>query len=173
MPRGSLCSCGVYSALKCTLIGWPAIPAPMRALIQRVSSASVTVDGEVAGEIGQGLVILLGVGEEDGPEEAQKLADKVARLRVFDGDDGRMDRSLLDLGAGALCISQFTLYGDTRRGLRPSFTAAAEPDRAERLYDDFCRDLERLGVHVERGRFGARMSVELVNEGPVTLMLEI
>jgi D-aminoacyl-tRNA deacylase len=145
----------------------------MRALIQRVSSASVAVDGEVVGEIGEGLVVLLGVGEEDGSEEARKLADKLSRLRVFDGDDGRMDRSLLDLGAGALCISQFTLYGDTRRGLRPSFTAAADPERAERIYEEFCGELEARGVHVERGRFGARMSVALVNEGPVTLMLEI
>ena len=145
----------------------------MRALIQRVSSASVTVDGEVVGEIGAGLVVLLGVGAEDGPDQARRLADKLSRLRVFDGDDGRMDRSLLDLGAGALCISQFTLYGDTRRGLRPSFTAAAEPDRAERLYEEFCQELESHGVHVERGRFGARMSVALVNEGPVTLLLEV
>jgi D-tyrosyl-tRNA(Tyr) deacylase len=145
----------------------------MRALIQRVSSASVAVDGEVVGEIGEGLVVLLGVGEEDGSREARKLADKLSRLRVFDGDDGRMDRSLLDLGASALCISQFTLYGDTRRGLRPSFTAAADPERAECIYEEFCRELEARGVHVERGRFGARMSVALVNDGPVTLMLEI
>jgi D-aminoacyl-tRNA deacylase len=148
----------------------------VRALIQRVSSASVTVDGEVVGEIGDGLVVLLGVGEGDGSAEARKLADKLSRLRVFDGHDGegrgRMDRSLVDLGAGALCISQFTLYGDTRKGLRPSFTAAAEPERAERLYEEFCEALEGHGVHVERGRFGARMSVALVNEGPVTLMLE-
>ena len=100
-------------------------------------------------------------------------ADKVSRLRIFDGEDGRMDRSLVDLGAAALCISQFTLYGDTRRGLRPSFTAAAEPERAERLYEEFCDALAARGVHVERGRFGARMSVALVNEGPVTLLLEI
>ncbi len=145
----------------------------MRALIQRVSSACVTVDGELVGEIEAGLVVLLGVGAEDGSDQARRLADKLSRLRVFDGEDGRMDRSLLDLGAGALCISQFTLYGDTRRGLRPSFTAAAEPDRAERLYEEFCRELESRGVHVERGRFGARMSVALVNEGPVTLLLEV
>jgi len=140
-----------------------------------VSSASVAVDGEVVGEIGDGLVVLLGVGEGDGSDEARKLAGKLARLRVFDaGGRGlsRMDRSLLDLGASALCVSQFTLYGDTRRGLRPSFTAAAEPEQAERLYEEFCAALEEEGVHVERGRFGARMSVSLVNEGPVTLMLE-
>jgi D-aminoacyl-tRNA deacylase len=144
----------------------------MRALIQRVSSASVRVGGELVGEIGEGLVILLGVGEGDGSEQARKLADKLARLRVFDGDQGRMDRSLVDLGAGALCISQFTLYGDTRRGLRPSFTEAAEPAVAERLYEEFCEALEERGVRVARGRFGARMSVSLVNEGPVTLLLE-
>jgi D-aminoacyl-tRNA deacylase len=148
----------------------------LRALIQRVSSASVAVDGEVVGEIGDGLVVLLGVGEEDGTDEARKLANKLCRLRVFDGNDekgrGRMDRSLVDLRAGVLCISQFTLYGDTRKGLRPSFTAAAEAQLAERLYEEFCEALEEHGVHVERGRFGARMSVALVNEGPVTLMLE-
>lgn len=130
------------------------------------------VGGELVGEIGEGLVVLLGVGEGDGSEQARRLADKLARLRVFDGDAGRMDRSLLDLGAGALCISQFTLYGDTRRGLRPSFTEAAEPALAERLYEEFCLALEERGVEVARGHFGARMSVSLVNEGPVTLLLE-
>jgi D-aminoacyl-tRNA deacylase len=148
----------------------------VRALVQRVSSASVNVDGEVVGEIGAGLVVFLGVGHEDGQAEAARLADKLSCLRVFDAETGakagRMDRSLLDLGGGALCISQFTLYGDTRRGLRPSFTAAAEPERAERLYEAFCRELEARGVHVERGRFAARMSVALVNEGPVTLLVE-
>jgi D-aminoacyl-tRNA deacylase len=158
----------------------------VRALIQRVSSASVSIGGEIVGEIGEGLVILLGVGAEDGSEQARRLADKLARLRVFEGDPGAsegeddgipggkarpMDRSLLDLGASALCISQFTLYGDTRRGLRPSFTDAAEPELAERLYDEFCTELSERGVHVERGRFGARMAVALVNEGPVTLMV--
>jgi len=145
----------------------------MRALIQRVSSASVTVDGQIVGRIETGLVVLLGVGAGDGSEQADRLADKISRLRIFDGEDGRMDRSLLDLGAAALCISQFTLYGDTRRGLRPSFTEAAEPERAERLYEEFCAALETRGAHVERGRFGARMSVALVNEGPVTLLLDI
>jgi D-aminoacyl-tRNA deacylase len=148
----------------------------VRALVQRVSSASVTIENEVVGEIGEGLVVLLGVGVGDGSPQAKKLADKVSRLRVFEGtEDGRtrpMHRSLLDLGASVLCISQFTLYGDTRRGLRPSFTEAAEPELAERLYDEFCDGLEQRGVHVERGRFGARMSVALVNEGPVTLSIE-
>jgi D-tyrosyl-tRNA(Tyr) deacylase len=132
----------------------------------------VRIDGELVGEIGEGLVVLLGVGHGDGSEQARKLADKIARLRVFDGEDGRMDRSLADLGAGALCVSQFTLYGDTRRGLRPSFTEAAEPGLAKRLYDEFCDELAARGIPVERGRFGARMSVALVNEGPVTMLLE-
>jgi D-aminoacyl-tRNA deacylase len=144
----------------------------VRALIQRVSSASVKVDGEVLGRIGQGLLVLLGVGEGDSSEAATRLAEKTAKLRVFDGESGRMDRSLVDTGGSALCISQFTLYGDTRRGLRPSFTGAAEPGTAERLYEEFCTELEQKGVPVQRGRFGARMSVELTNEGPVTLLLE-
>jgi D-aminoacyl-tRNA deacylase len=144
----------------------------VRALIQRVSRASVSVGGETVGEIGEGLVVLLGVGEGDDSEQARRLADKLSKLRVFDDEGGRMDRSLLDLGASVLAVSQFTLYGDTRRGLRPSFTGAAEPGEAERLYEQFCRELEGRGVPVERGRFGARMSVSLVNEGPVTLMLE-
>ena len=144
----------------------------MRALIQRVSSASVSVDGELLGEIGAGLVVLLGVGRGDGDAHAAKLAGKIAQLRVFDGDSGRMDRSLVDVGGGALCVSQFTLYGDVRRGLRPSFTDAAEPADGERLYELFCRELAGYDVPVARGRFGARMSVALVNEGPVTLLLE-
>src|SRR3954466_2779622 len=147
----------------------------MRALIQRVSEASVSVDGETVGAIGPGLLILLGVGQDDTAAEAGKLAAKLARLRVFDDEGGRMNRSLLDLGdeGGALCISQFTLYGDVRRGLRPSFTDAARPEVGEALYEDFCTALEGEGVKVQRGRFGARMSVALRNEGPVTLMVEI
>jgi D-tyrosyl-tRNA(Tyr) deacylase len=144
----------------------------MRALVQRVSAAAVSFDGERVGEIGAGLVVLLGVGQGDGEAEAVRLADKVARLRVFDGEDGRMDRSLIDVGGAALCVSQFTLYGDTRRGLRPSFTDAAESARAEQLYERFCTELGARGVHVQKGRFGARMSVDLTNEGPVTLLLE-
>jgi D-tyrosyl-tRNA(Tyr) deacylase len=126
----------------------------------------------MVGEIGPGLVVLLGVGRGDDAPQAAKLADKIAKLRVFDGEGGRMDRSLLDVGGAALCISQFTLFGDVRRGLRPSFTDAAEPADGERLYEQFCRDLEGSGVPVSKGRFGTRMSVELVNEGPVTLLLE-
>jgi D-aminoacyl-tRNA deacylase len=144
----------------------------LRALIQRVSSASVAVDGQLVGAIGEGLVVLLGVADGDDSANARKLADKLSRLRVFDGEHGRMDRSLLDLGAQALCISQFTLYGDTRRGLRPSFTAAGDPADGRRLYESFCRELEGIGVPVAKGVFGACMSVELVNEGPVTLLLE-
>jgi D-tyrosyl-tRNA(Tyr) deacylase len=148
---------------------------PVRALIQRVSEASVSVEGEIVGAIGPGLLVLLGVGHEDTEVTAGKLAGKVARLRVFDDDSGRMNRSLLDLGeeGGALCISQFTLYGDVRRGLRPSFTEAAPPELGEALYEHFCRALEEEGIGVEKGRFGARMSVALRNEGPVTLMVEI
>jgi len=141
--------------------------------VQRVSEASVLVDGEVVGSIGQGLVVLLGVARSDGSRDAERLAEKIARLRLFDGDDGRMDVSLLDLGdAAALCISQFTLYGDVRRGLRPSFTEAAGGEEAETLYEAFCKALTRQGVRVETGRFGARMSVALTNEGPVTLIVE-
>ena len=117
-------------------------------------------------------MVLLGVGQGDGEAQAARLADKIARLRVFDGDDGRMDRSLQDIGGAALCISQFTLYGDTRRGLRPSFAAAAEPAAAERVYEHFCDRLQEREVAVAKGVFGARMSVDLVNEGPVTLLLE-
>lgn len=137
-----------------------------------MSSASVSVDGEVVGSIGTGLMVLLGVGHADEDSHADRLAGKVAQLRVFDGEQGRMDRSLLDVGGAVLCVSQFTLYGDTRRGLRPSFTEAAEPAAAERLYDLFCERLAGRGVPVETGRFAARMSVGLTNEGPVTLMLE-
>jgi D-aminoacyl-tRNA deacylase len=144
----------------------------LRALIQRVSAASASVDGEVLGRIGPGLVVLLGVGHRDTEAEAGRLAEKVSRLRVFEGEQGRMDRSLVDVGGAALCVSQFTLYGDTRRGLRPSFTAAAGPAAAERLYEVFCARVRDLGVPVEQGRFGARMAVSLTNDGPVTLLLE-
>jgi D-aminoacyl-tRNA deacylase len=144
----------------------------VKALIQRVSSASVSVDGQVWGSIGEGLVVLLGVTHGDDDARAGRLADKVTRLRVFDGAGGRMDRSLLDVGGAALCVSQFTLYGDTRKGLRPSFTDAADPGPAERLYEQFCAGLAGHGVPVETGRFGARMSLALTNEGPVTLLLE-
>jgi D-aminoacyl-tRNA deacylase len=146
----------------------------LKALVQRVSRATVSVDGEVVGAIGPGLVVLVGVGRSDADAEARRLAEKVAALRIFDDEQGRMGRSLRDLGEGAsaLCISQFTLYGDVRRGTRPSFTEAAEPQRAIELYEQFCGDLAEQGVRVETGEFGARMSVELSNEGPVTLLVE-
>jgi D-tyrosyl-tRNA(Tyr) deacylase len=147
----------------------------VKALLQRVSEASVSVDGELVGSIGLGLVVLVGIGRQDGEAVGARLADKLVRLRVFDDEQGRMNVSLADLGdrAAILCISQFTLYGSVRRGLRPSFTDAAEPDRAEGLYEAFCRELRARGIRVESGRFGARMSVRLTNEGPVTLLVEI
>jgi D-tyrosyl-tRNA(Tyr) deacylase len=132
----------------------------------------VSGEGESVGRIGSGLGVLHGGAEPDGEAQAERLADKLVRLRVFDGDAGRMDRSLLDVRGAVLCVSQFTLYGDTRRGLRPSFTDAAEPATAERLYGYFCERILAAGVPVERGRFGARMALALVNEGPVTLLLE-
>ena len=138
----------------------------MRALVQRVQRASVSVDGETVAEIGPGLLILLGVTHDDTPELADRLADKVRALRVFPDADGRMNEPLGD--RDVLCVSQFTLYGDARKGNRPSYVAAAPPDRAEPLYERFC---ERLGA--KRGVFGALMAVELVNDGPVTLLLEL
>jgi D-aminoacyl-tRNA deacylase len=144
----------------------------MRAVCQRVSRARVTVDGAVIAEIGRGSVILLGIARGDTDEDAARLAGKVARLRVFEDDEGKFAQSLLDVGGGALVVSQFTLIADTRRGNRPSFTDAAPPETAERLYDRFCELLFGAGVPVERGRFGARMAVELVNDGPVTIVLD-
>ena len=142
----------------------------MKAVLQRVSRASVRVGAEVVGEIGPGLCVLLGVARGDGPEQAARLAGKVARLRVFE-QDGRFDRSLLDVGGSALVVSQFTLLADTTKGNRPSLAAAAPPEEAEPLYLAFCDELSALGVPVETGLFGARMAVELVNDGPVTIEL--
>jgi D-tyrosyl-tRNA(Tyr) deacylase len=144
----------------------------MRAVIQRVREASVTVDGEVVGSCGRGLMILLGVAAEDDAAAAERLARKIARLRIFENEDGRFDRSLLDVGGEALAVSQFTLIADTRKGNRPSFTEAARPEVAEPLYEHFCETLEREGVRVARGVFGARMEVALVNDGPVTIVLD-
>jgi D-aminoacyl-tRNA deacylase len=144
----------------------------MRAVLQRVRDASVKVDGAVVGMCGRGLVVLLGVAEGDDDASAERLAEKVARLRIFENEDGRFDRSLLDTGGEALVVSQFTLIADTRKGNRPSFTAAAPPDVAEALYERFCRALEEEGVRVARGVFGARMQVSLVNDGPVTIVLD-
>ena len=139
----------------------------MRALVQRVTSASVTVDGTVVGAIDAGLLVLLGVTHDDMPEVAAKLAAKVANLRIFEGEV-----SLLDTRGSALVVSQFTLYGDTVKGRRPSWVAAARPEVAEPLVEDFVRELAALGVPVETGRFRAHMQVALVNDGPITLLLE-
>ena len=143
----------------------------MRAVVQRVSSARVVVDGDVVGEIGAGLCVLLGISREDGAEEADGLAGRIARLRIFENDEGRFDRSLLDNGGAALVVSQFTLIADTAKGNRPSFTGAAQPDQAEPLYEAFCVALGQL-VEVAAGRFSARMAVELANDGPVTIVLD-
>jgi D-tyrosyl-tRNA(Tyr) deacylase len=145
----------------------------MRALVQRVTRATVTVDGEVVGSIGAGLCVLVGVTHEDTTADARKLAIKVAGLRVFEDDDGAMNASLTERGGAALVVSQFTLYGDTRKGRRPSWIEAARPEHAEPLIEDFVRALRELGTPVETGVFRADMQVELVNDGPVTLMLEV
>jgi D-aminoacyl-tRNA deacylase len=145
----------------------------VKAVVQRVSRASVRVGEEPAGEIGAGLCVLLGVARGDGPAEASRLAGKVARLRIFEDDQGRFDRSLLDTGEEALVVSQFTLLADASKGNRPSFTEAAAPEEAEPLYEIFCHELRRLGVGVATGVFGARMQVELVNDGPVTIALDV
>jgi D-tyrosyl-tRNA(Tyr) deacylase len=144
----------------------------MRLLFQRVSSASVRVEGEVVGQIGSGALLLVGVGPADGPAEVEWMAEKVVHLRVFPDDQGRMNRSMVELGHSALVVSQFTLWGDCSRGRRPSFAGAAPPALAEPLYDALCQRISALGVPVARGRFGADMKVELVNDGPVTLWLE-
>ena len=143
----------------------------MRAVIQRVTRASVTVDGRVAGEIGAGLLVLLGVGRADNPESAAYLAEKISNLRIFSDEAGKMNLSLLDIGASALVVSQFTLYGDTRGGRRPSYIQAAPPEEASRLYEEFVRSMRSLGVTVETGVFQAHMQVELLNDGPVTILL--
>jgi D-tyrosyl-tRNA(Tyr) deacylase len=149
-------------------------PSQMRAVVQRVARAEVRVDGVVLGAIGAGLAILLGVGRGDGAADADRMAARLARLRVFPDTEGRFDRSLLDVDGEALVVSQFTLYGDSSRGNRPSFTEAAPPELAEPLYERVCERLVAEGVRsLERGRFGARMQVELVNDGPVTIVVEV
>jgi len=144
----------------------------MRAVCQRVTEARVTVDGAVTGEIGAGLVVLLGIERKDEPVEARRLARKVAQLRIFEDDGGKFAHSLVDTAGAALVISQFTLIADTRKGNRPSFANAAPVEQAEPLYNQFCQALRDLGVPVETGVFGARMAVELVNDGPVTIILD-
>jgi D-tyrosyl-tRNA(Tyr) deacylase len=144
----------------------------VRALVQRVTRARVTVDGAVSGSIGGGLLVLLGATHDDGPAEAAWLAEKTAGLRVFADEQGRMNRDVREAGGAALVVPQFTLYGDARRGRRPEFTAAARPEQAEPLFDRFCAELASRNVPVARGVFRAHMHVELLNDGPVTLMLE-
>ncbi len=144
----------------------------MRAVVQRVSRASVTVGGEITGEIGNGLLVLLGVEREDGEADADYIAEKVAGLRIFEDDAGKMNRSVGEIGGAVLAVSQFTLLGDVRRGKRPSFDAAARPERARELYEYFVARVRELGLRCETGRFQELMQVELVNSGPVTILLD-
>lgn len=145
----------------------------MRAVVQRVSQGSVRIQGEMVAQIGHGLVILLGVGPDDTPETARELAEKIATLRIFEDTQGKMNLSIRDVDGEALVVSQFTLYADTRRGRRPSFTGAALPDKARPLVDYFARSLTDLGVPTQQGVFGAEMLVEIHNDGPVTIWLEM
>ena len=144
----------------------------MRAVVQRVSRARVTVTGNVIGEITSGLLILLGVGREDTPVVSTNMAEKISNLRIFEDADRKMNRSVLDVNGSALVVSQFTLYGDARGQRRPSFVAAAPPEKANKLYQEFNEALRKLGITVATGSFGAMMSVELVNEGPITILLD-
>jgi D-tyrosyl-tRNA(Tyr) deacylase len=144
----------------------------MRAVVQRVSRAEVTVNGVITGQIGLGLLVLLGVGREDSEADAVSLAEKIIGLRVFEDDAGKMNRSVQDAGGSVLAVSQFTLYGDVRRGKRPSFDAAAPPEKARVLYEFFVQQIRTAGLRCETGRFQAVMKVELVNEGPVTILLD-
>jgi D-tyrosyl-tRNA(Tyr) deacylase len=144
----------------------------MKVVLQRVSEAKVTVEGVVVGQIGAGLMLLVGVGQEDGEQDLVWMADKLAGLRIFEDNDGKMNLSVEDVGGAILSISQFTLYGDCRKGKRPNFMAAARPDIAQSIYDQFNERLRGRGLSVETGRFGAMMDVALVNDGPVTLILD-
>ena len=144
----------------------------MRAVLTRVTSASVSIDGEVVGSIGKGFLILLGVGPEDDETHCRYLAEKALGLRIFEDENGKMNRSLEDVGGQVLVVSQFTLYGNCRKGRRPSFTEAAPPDLGNRLYEQFLADCESLGYPPQHGRFGADMQVASVNDGPVTLILD-
>jgi D-aminoacyl-tRNA deacylase len=160
-------SCAASFAVVSVIVG-----RAMRAVVQRVTSARVVVSGTPVGAIDAGVCVLLGITRDDTADNVQRLAGKVARLRIFENEDGRFDRSLLDTSGAALVVSQFTLIADTAKGNRPSFSEAAPPEEAEALYERFCAALRELGVPVETGVFGARMQVELVNEGPVTIVLE-
>lgn len=144
----------------------------MKAVVQRVAKASVTVNGQVVGEIGQGLLLLVGIGHEDAEADLAWMADKLTGLRIFEDDGGKMNLSVLDVGGEILSVSQFTLYGDCRKGRRPNFMGAARPEQAEKLYDRFNGLLRERGVAVATGSFGAMMDVALVNDGPVTLILD-
>ncbi|MDE2039653.1 MAG: D-tyrosyl-tRNA(Tyr) deacylase [Elusimicrobia bacterium] len=144
----------------------------MKALVQRVSRARVTIDGRESREIGRGLAVFLGVGRDDTEEQARRLAEKLPQLRLFSNDEGKFDRSLLDEKGSALVVSQFTLFADAKSGRRPDFTAAAKPPQAQPLYERFCGLLREAGVTVRTGEFGAKMVVELINDGPVTLLLD-
>ncbi len=144
----------------------------MRAVVQRVSRASVKVGDELTGEIEQGLLVLLGVAREDTEADADYLAEKIAGLRIFEDDAGKMNLSVLDVGGALLAVSQFTLFGDVRRGKRPSFDAAARPERARELYEYFVEGVRRLGLRCETGRFQEMMQVELINSGPVTILVD-
>ena len=144
----------------------------MRVVLQRVKKCRVTVSGEISGEIGVGILTFLGVGAKDSDEDVRYLADKTVHLRIFPDNAGKMNRSLLDIGGGMLIVSQFTLFGDCRKGRRPSFTGAAPPEKAEMLYHAFVEEIEKLGIITSTGIFGAMMEVDLVNDGPVTLLLD-
>ena len=144
----------------------------MRAVIQRVKESSVTVKNEIIGKIGRGLLVLLGVANEDKADDAEYLADKITNLRIFEDDKGKMNRSLLETGGEMIVVSQFTLLGDCRKGRRPSFMNAADPEKANELYEHFVKEVRQKGVSVKTGRFRAMMEVSLINDGPVTIILE-
>jgi len=144
----------------------------MKAVIQRVKQSSVSVNHHIIGEIGKGLLVLLGVAKEDSDKDADFLADKIVNLRIFEDENNKMNRSLIDTGGEMLVVSQFTLFGDCRKGRRPSFTEAAEPDKANALYEYFIRQVKQKGIRVQTGQFRAMMDVALINDGPVTLIVE-
>ncbi|NQV89620.1 MAG: D-tyrosyl-tRNA(Tyr) deacylase [Parcubacteria group bacterium] len=145
----------------------------MKAVVQRVKRASVTVDGEVTGSIDQGLLVFLGIHQDDTDEMIEKMAGKIAKLRIFEDEEGKMSRSVEDIGGSVLMVSQFTLYGDVRKGNRPSFIESARPEKAEPMYEAVVESIRGLGLPVETGRFTAMMDVELVNDGPVTILIEL